>query len=189
MIVTTNMHKCIAILFFSFELIILSPTKCLPLQSKMTAMQKKDNNPKTREEIFAEKADNYPVCFSETCPLREHCLHRILASYKPKDRIYITSVNLLNPQMQGEDCPQYRNDEPVRLPVGLSTIYYDMPSRIERAIKNHLINVYSRKRYYEYHNGTRPMTPDVERYVRQTIKNFGWSQEPNFAGYVEEYLW
>ena len=152
-------------------------------------MQKKENNPKTRAEIFAEKADNYPVCFSETCPLREHCLHRILASYKPKDRIYITCVNLLNPQMQGEDCPQYRHDEPVRLPIGLSTIYYDMPSRIERAIKNHLINVYSRKRYYEYHNGTRPMTPDVERYVRLTIKNFGWTQEPNFAGYVEEYLW
>ena len=159
------------------------------MQSKMTVMQKKDNTPKTREEIFAEKADSYPVCFSETCPLREHCLHRILASYKPKARIYITCVNLLNPQMQGDNCPQYRNDEPVRLPVGLSTIYYDMPSRIERAIKNHLINVYSRKRYYEYHNGTRPMTPDVERYIRQTIKNFGWTQEPNFASYVEEYLW
>ena len=189
MIVNNKMHRCIDKLSFSLKIICLYPTKCLPLQSKMTAMQKKDNTPKTREEIFAEKADNYPACFSETCPLREHCLHRILASYKPKDRIYITCVNLLNPQMQGEDCPQYRNDEPVRLPIGLSTIYYDMPSRIERAIKNHLINVYSRKRYYEYHSGTRPMTPDVERYVRQTIINYGWTQEPNFAGYVEEYLW
>ena len=95
-----------------------------------TIMQKKDNTPKTREEIFAEKADNYPVCFSETCPLREHCLHSILASYKPKDRLFITCVNLLNPQMQDKDCPQYRKDEPVRMPIGLSTIYYDMPSRI-----------------------------------------------------------
>ena len=66
---------------------------------------------------------------------------------------------------------------------------YDMPSRIGRAIKNLLVNVYSRKSYYEYHNGTRLMTPDVEHYDRQTIKNFGWTQEPNFAGYVEEYLW
>lgn len=184
--VNNKMYRCIDKLNYSSEKICLSPTKCLPLQS---IMQKKDNTPKTREEIFAEKADNYPVCFSEKCPLREHCLHSILASYTPKDRIYITCVNLLNPQTQGEDCPQYRKDEPVRMPIGLSTIYYDMPSRIERAIKNHLINVYSRKRYYEYHNGTRPMTPDVERYVRQTIKNFGWPQEPNFAGYVEEYLW
>ena len=152
-------------------------------------MKKKDNTPKTREEIFAEKADNYFVCFSDICPLREHCLRRILASYKPKDRIYITSVNLLNPQMQGEDCPQFAKDEPVRMPIGLSTIYYDMPGRIERAIKNHLIHVYSRKRYYEYHNGTRPLTPDVERYVRQTIKSYGWTQEPHFGGYIEDYLW
>lgn len=91
--------------------------------------------------------------------------------------------------MQRSDCPLFRKDEPVRMPIGLSTIYYNMPSRIERAIKHHLINVYSRKRYYEYHNGTRPMTPDVEQYVRDTIKRYGWTEEPNFSGYVEEYLW
>ena len=175
-------------IFFNilYDNISVSPTKCLPLQS---TMQKTENAPKTREEIFAEKADNYEVCCSETCPLREHCLHHILASYKPKDRIYITCVNLLNPQMQGENCPLFAKDEPIRMPIGLSTIYYDMPGRIERAIKNHLINVYSRKRYYEYHNGSRPMTPDVERYVRQTLKNYGWTQEPQFVGYVEEFLW
>jgi hypothetical protein len=33
------------------------------------------------------------------------------------------------------------------------------------------------------------MTPDVERYVRQTLKAYGWTQEPQFAGYVEEVLW
>lgn len=152
-------------------------------------MEKKTKTQKTREEIFAEKAENYPACFSETCPLREHCLHRILTSYKPKDRIYITCVNLQNPQMQGKDCHQFRKDEPIRMPVGLAAIYYDMPGRMERAIKNHLINVYSRKRYYEYHNGTRPLTPEVERYVRQTIKTYGWTKEPQFGGYVEEYLW
>ena len=79
--------------------------------------------------------------------------------------------------MQREGCPLYAKDEPVRMPIGLSTVYYDMPGRMERAIKNHLIHVYSRKRYYEYHNGTRPMTA------------YGWTQEPQFGGYVEEYLW
>ena len=82
------------------------------------------------------------------CPLREHCLHSILASYKPKDRLYIDCVNLNNPQMQREGCPLFSKDEPIRMPVGLFPIYYDMPGRMERAIKNHLIHVYSRKRYY-----------------------------------------
>ena len=152
-------------------------------------MDKKSTTPKTREEIFAEKAENYQVCYSQICPLREHCLHSILSSYTPKDRIYIFCVNLNNPKMQRSDCPQFRKDEPVRMPIGLSTIYYNMPGRIERAVKNHLINVYSRKRYYEYHNGARPLTPDVERYVRQVIKNAGWTEEPNFRGYVEQFLW
>ena len=107
----------------------------------------------------------------------------------PKDRLYTNCVNLNNPQMQREGCPLFAKDEPVRMPIGLSTIYYDMPGRIERSIKNHLIHVYSRKRYYEYHNGTRPMTPDVERYVRQIIKNYGWTEDPQFGGYVEEFLW
>ena len=26
-------------------------------------------------------------------------------------------------------------------------------------------------------------------YVRQVIKNAGWTEEPRFLGYVEEYLW
>ena len=133
-------------------------------------MKKKDQTPKTREQIFAEKADNYGICYSTVCPLREHCLHSLLTS-------------------QREGCPLFAKDEPVRMPIGLSTIYYDMPGRIERSIKNHLIHVYSRKRYYEYHNGTRPMTPDVERYVRQIIKNYGWTEDPQFGGYVEEFLW
>ncbi len=152
-------------------------------------MEKKTKTQKTREEIFAEKADNYPACFSETCPLREHCLHRILTSYKPKDRIYITCVNLQNPQMQGKDCPQFRKDEPIRMPVGLAAIYYDMPGRMERAIKNHLINVYSRKRYYEYHNGTRPLTPDAEQVLRATLLSANWQHDPTFLGYVEDFLW
>lgn len=152
-------------------------------------MKKAETTPRTREEVFAEKAENYPVCYSQTCPLREHCLHSILSSYTPTDRIYTYSVNLNNPKMQSSDCPQFRNDEPIRMPAGIVTMYYNMPGRMERAIKNHLINVYSRKRYYEYHNGTRPLTPDVERYIRQTLKNYGWTEEPTFKGYVEEYLW
>ena len=123
----------------------------------VAVMKKKDQTPKTREQIFAEKADNYGVCYSTVCPLREHCLHSLLTSYKPQDRLYTDCVNLNNPKMQREGCPLYAKDEPVRMPIGLSTVYYDMPGRMERAIKNHLIHVYSRKRYYEYHNGTRPM--------------------------------
>jgi len=152
-------------------------------------MNKNDYTPKSRETVFAEKAATYGVCYTTTCPLREHCLRSILTNYVPADRTFSHSINLNNPQMQHDGCPMYRNDEPIRMPIRLSSIYYDMPSRIERGVKQHLINVYSRKRYYEYHNGTRPLTPDVERYVRQTLKSAGWTDEPRFLEYTEEFLW
>ena len=48
-------------------------------------MKKIDRNPKTREQIFAEKADKYGICYSTVCPLREHCLHSLL-TYEEKLR-------------------------------------------------------------------------------------------------------
>jgi hypothetical protein len=152
-------------------------------------MKKNDNTPKTREEIFAAKAESYPTCYSTSCPLREHCLHSILRKHVPEDKIFVLTVNLNNPHMQQADCPQYRKDEPTRMPYGLKPTYRDMPARMERAVKNHLIDVYTRKRYYEYHKGTRPLTPDVEAYVREALHRYGWKQDPLFLGYVEEFLW
>lgn len=142
-----------------------------------------------KEALFAGKAQSYTVCYSQTCPLREHCLRSILTEYTPKDRLILNAVNLSAEKTQTQECPLYRNDEPRRMPCGLTSIYHDMPSRMERSIKNRLILQYSRKRYYEYHNGTRPLTPDVEATIRQLLKSHGWTQEPQFNSYTEQYIW
>ena len=52
---------------------------------------------------------------------------------------------------------------------GLYTVYHDMPSRIERAIKNHLIHVYSRKRYYEYHRQLRLVAGTPVQWLRRGV--------------------
>ena len=152
-------------------------------------MRKKKEVTKTREELYQEKAQTYVTCYSDSCPLREHCLRSILNEYAPKGAFVARVINLHNPEVQTSHCPMYRSDEPVRMPVGLAPIYHDMPGRLERGIKNCLIYDYSRKRYYEYHNGTRPLTPEVEAHIRQVLKDYGWQQEPTFAGYIEEIIW
>ena len=129
------------------------------------------------------------VCQSNDCPLREHCLRSILKDYVPEDYPVVSAVNLGNPKMQDTDCPKYCPDEPVRMPLGLKRMYYDMPHHLERSVKNRLISLFSRKRYYEYHNGRRPVTPDIEATIRQTLLAFGWTEAPVFDDYVEEYLW
>ena len=152
--------------------------------------KKKSIYTKSREEKFAEKADSgYGVCLTQTCPQREHCLHWLLRTYVPKDRYYTHSVNLNNPQTQTEKCPLYMKDRPIRMPLGISNIYYDMPERIAKPLKQHLISHFNRKRYYEYHSGYRPVPPEHEQYILQAIERYGWSNPVSFNGYVEDYIW
>ena len=132
-------------------------------------MSKTRNQQPTREDIFRQKAETYTVCFSSTCPNREHCLRSLLSAYTPHDKLVCTSINLNHPKTQQADCPMYRNDQTV--------------------LKKHLIATYGRKRYYEYRNGTRAITPEVEQYIRDTFLRFGWTAELHFDGFVDEYQW
>ena len=145
--------------------------------------------PPPLEDEIREKARTYPPCFSVSCPLRERCLHSVVVPYIPQQYYVTASINLCQPQAETAECTMFRSSEPVRLPYGLLHIYHDMPSRIERSIKNRLILEYSRKRYYEYHNGKRPITPDVEAFVRQVCRANGWTEDLHFAGHVETYVW
>ncbi len=147
----------------------------------------KPDSTQAKEELFREMAKNNVVCQSQDCPMKEHCLRSILKDFVPENYPVVKAINLRNPMTQKADCPKYCSDEPVRMPLGLKQMYHDMPGRLERAIKNHLINLTNRKLYYEYHNGSRPITPDVEQLIRQTLLNFGWQQEPVFDDYTEEY--
>ena len=153
-------------------------------------MKQQETTPKTREQLFAEKAGkSYAVCYSQTCTLRQHCLRWQLSSYLPESRRLATCTNLNNPAMQTETCPMYRNDQPVRMPLGIAKMYYDMPQRIAFPLKQHLIHYFNRKRYYEYHSGYRPVPPQHEQYIRQSILRLGWTAPIEFSNYVEDYLW
>ena len=148
----------------------------------------KNDLTQAKEELFHEMAKNEAVCQSLECPMKKYCLRSILMNYVPENYPVVTAVNLRNPMTQNAPCPKYCSVEPVRMPLGLKRMYHDMPGRLERAIKNHLINLTNRKLYYEYHNGSRPITPDVEQLIRQTLHDFGWQQQPVFDDYTEEYL-
>lgn len=158
-------------------------------QTELNEQTEKPTQTKSRDQIFREKARTYAVCYKADCAKRDTCLRWILNDYVPTDTLVKHCVNIRNTQVASGECPMYRNSEPRLMPTGIQTAYYDMPGRIERSIKNALIAAFSRKRYYEYHNGTTPMTPDVEQLVRQTFIDHGWTEEPHFMKYVEEYEW
>jgi hypothetical protein len=158
-------------------------------KEKEKTMQTTKIQTRSRDELFREKARTYILCYSTQCPLCPHCLHALLTAYAPTTLEIATCVNLNNPAMQTEGCPMYKEDRLHQMPVGLASIYYDMPGRMERDIKQRLISRFSRKTYYEYHNGSRPLTPAVEQIVRQVAAEVGWHEELQFAGYVENFDW
>ena len=61
-------------------------------------MKKQETTPKTREQLFAEKASkSYAICHSQSCSMRSSCLRWQLRDYTPKDRRINACVNLNNP--------------------------------------------------------------------------------------------
>ena len=68
-------------------------------------------------------------------------------------------------------------------------IYHDMPGWQERSIKHELIGYYGRKYYYQYHNGSRLITPDVLQQIEAVCLSHGWTAPLHFDDYVEDYAW
>ena len=121
--------------------------------------------------------------------MKDRCLHAVMRPYVQSSSPVIRSINLGFEGAETEKCMMYRSSEPIRMAVGLTRLYSDMPGRMERAFKGHLISRYGRKRYYEYHNGTRPLPPVEEAFIRHLLKTGGWTEEPQFDGYVEDFEW
>lgn len=142
-----------------------------------------------QESIFSEKAVSYLVCFNTQCGLHEKCLRWMVGQHVPSEPISRLSINPLNSQVVAGSCPVFRDSAPRHMPVGMTHFYYDMPGRLERAIKGALISRYSRTGYYRYHNGSRPITPEVEEEIRRTCNEHGWTQPLKFDSYVDDYQW
>ena len=143
------------------------------------------------QEIFKKKAENgYEVCFATKCPLKKQCLRWLVEQHIPATRGYYTCVN---PHYEGvgtKKCPFYRNSGKVKLAKGMMHIFNnDMPRRVETYVRSKLFNRHCRTYYYEYRNGTRLISPDIQEEIRNLFREAGWDKEVQFDGYVEDYLW
>lgn len=145
---------------------------------------------KQKEAIFTEKAKHYFVCFADQCPLHESCLRWEVGQYVDADEVAIMSMNPRNRKIAQGECDSYREDQVVRMPLGMREhFYYDMPRHTEQSIKHALINHYGRYYYYRYHSGHKPITPDVLQVIQTVCQRYGWTQPLQFDSEVEDYLW
>ena len=145
----------------------------------------------TDPEILRAKAKkNNTMCISDTCPLRQNCLHRIVADYVEEQREHCVYVNHRTPALGTNACPFHRPATKVRMAKGMTRIYTDdMPRRVEHGVRHRFILRYNRTYYFEYRNGTRLISPALQQEIRKLFRSYGWTGPVEFDSYVEVYEW
>ena len=142
-----------------------------------------------KNELLKQKAEKGQLCLNWMCEQREHCLRWQPQEYAPKDRLLLTSVNPRHRDVAKGRCPLYLADEKVMLAKGMVQFYDEMPRKVEERIKGLLIATYGRTIYYEYRNGKRLIPPKMQAYIREVCQHCGWTKEPQYDGFVEDYAW
>ena len=140
------------------------------------------------ESLRAQAAHNIP-CFIHECPLHETCLHWLTGQYYGGDTHIVTCVNPNYSTVNSQQCTMYQKDEIVKYAVGMMHIFDAIPYPIARITKKRLINLFSRKRFYEYRNGVRPIPPYEQQQIARVFQEEGWQGEIVYDGWKEDYLW
>ena len=142
------------------------------------------------QEIFREKAVNYLVCFNNHCPLHERCLRYDVGQAADPQLRAVSAVHPNYEHAKDGQCDLFRDHTPQRMNVGMKQHFYtDMPAHMAVAIKKRLIALNSRATYYQYHNGRRPITPQMQQYIEQVCREEGWQGPLVFDGETEDYVW
>ena len=140
------------------------------------------------ESLRAQAAHNIP-CFIHECPLHETCLHWLTGQYYGGETHIVTCVNPYYPTVNSLQCSMYQKDDIVKYAVGMMHIFDDVPFPIARTTKKRLINLFSRKRFYEYRNGVRPIPPYEQQKIARVFQEEDWQGEIRYDGWKEDYLW
>lgn len=143
----------------------------------------------TIEEKLREKSAHYLPCFVNECPKHPTCLHWLTGQHTVKTGINIMTVNPMNPDVKAGRCDLYRENLTVKYARGMVNFFDEMTSRQEKNIRRRLIGLYSRKIYYEYRNGVRPITPLMQQQIARICQEEGYTAEPRYDAWEEDFQW
>lgn len=139
--------------------------------------------------VLREKAENYLVCFIDSCPLHPSCFRWVIGQHVDPQLTIRTAINPRNPLMGNESCPKYREMVRVKMMRGMTQLYHEMPGYMESGIRNELITHFGRKRYFQMRKGEVLINPDDQQFIGQVCQKHGWTAPLVYDGEEEEWLW
>ena len=141
------------------------------------------------EKVLKEKAEKYLICFNNQCSRHESCLRWLVGQHVSERQMVITCINPRLKLSSKGWCPSYRDNQEKKVAKGMVHFYDNMPRKMEAAIKADLIANYTRVGYYDMRKGTRLITSEIEREIRQVCRKHGWTKKLLFDEYTDALIW
>ena len=144
-----------------------------------------------KKEIVNEQVPSgYPICTSESCNERAHCLHAHFASEVLCEARTFTMINQQHPSYQeGKACELYRSDEPERYARGLTKAMGEMSHNNYVAFTNYLIAKHTKTQFYRIKRGDIPLSPAEQAELQKVLRSYGCAGEEPFDRYEMRYTW
>ena len=89
----------------------------------------------------------------------------------------------------GSQPSLYGQERVQTVPKQRETQNGEMPRKKGQSIRDTLERHFGHTMYYLYRNGERPITPDMQEYIKKVCIRNGWNEEPVYDGFTEEYEW
>lgn len=142
------------------------------------------------QELLKEKMEQgFLPCFNHACERRESCLHWLGRVYVSTNSWVVECINPANPEACGNSCIMYRLNKKVRVAFGFTELFNRLPRDMGSALMHAFIAEHHRTYAYEYRNGKRPMSPQIQDSITAICRELGYSGAVTFDCYKEEYEW
>ena len=128
-------------------------------------------------------------CFNAQCTQAEKCLRRLAALRDESNYPFITIVNpsCITPNDGG--CEHFLAAQKVRVAWGVKRLLDQIPYKDANSIRHQLIAHFGKSAYYRFYREERCLMPEDQVYIRQLLRRKGYTEEPAFERYTDEYNW
>ena len=138
---------------------------------------------------YASVPERFAHCLNAGCARAGQCLRQLVVAHVPADRPTFTVINNAPHRPDGEDCPYFKPDQPLRYAKGMTHLLDNLPHKKAEAIHSHLLHHFGRSQLSRARRGTILISPADQAYIKQLFSQYDIADEPAFDSYVYEYNW
>ncbi|MDO4159530.1 MAG: DUF6078 family protein [Prevotellaceae bacterium] len=142
---------------------------------------------KYKDEIIPSR---YAVCQFTDCPMAKSCLRQI-AYQLLLDNEDENCLLLLKPRFCSKDgnCSYYRDCNPVLFAKGFTNFQKKMYPSQYQLFMMRLKGKFGRNSYFMRRRGESLLSPEEQKFILDTLKQVGVTEDMTFDAYVEKIYW